>query len=610
MFWLCFFFRVRLNIKDVVMVNDLIYSMVPTDELNEIEFENDYIQSIVRALSDDLVSGNIGISLVYWSKEDPELMVKFQQLMTKYKLISMKRTKKFASMKIRGELFDAEELVSYRISEKIRKYALTNEKNHEVGLSRSNGKTVSRGLVRKGFAKAGNTEFSFDTKILKEYLEPITKTIVKSMRLADSKKLERYRLDDANYETVVNAILKGYIDAGDSKKYCMGGNVSDSRGRSSYRHLSKVGNPVSSKDFRALLNMDPVVVRASNTKVMNDIWYFIAELAGTGGSTQAEKFALGEKAYKDRVLPEIDLDTEDGRKDLHEVIWLKRIYSELDRLYAGVGITLWTIPVEVDASMSVAQVIGALTGERRLLERTNVIGDTLSDPWAIKGVRRLSGKKVGTPRFYASSASTRALLSSAGINIIESEVKAIDKEFSAGAFSIINKLKDAIVKNYTNRENQIEVTTWGETFLLDVNKFKPSGKRIVVTKVFDKGVVKNTFTREPILVPDFDRMSLFFPTGLVHNIDSIITDRIVYKTEAPVISIHDALIALPGSAFDCRVAYASLLKEVYNDRNVILSSFRESIGATSVKARIAFMKLDQSVQHIDPSVEFKETAMK
>jgi len=41
--------------------------------------------------------------------------------------------------------------------------------------------------------------------------------------------------------------------------------------------------------------------------------------------------------------------------------------------------------------------VGALTNDKRLLESTNVVGDTLSDPWHIDGVRRLTAKSIGTP---------------------------------------------------------------------------------------------------------------------------------------------------------------------------------------------------------------------
>lgn len=46
---------------------------------------------------------------------------------------------------------------------------------------------------------------------------------------------------------------------------------------------------------------------------------------------------------------------------------------------------------------ALAQVVGALTNDQRILESTCVIGDKLSDPWYIDGVRRVTAKAVGTP---------------------------------------------------------------------------------------------------------------------------------------------------------------------------------------------------------------------
>ena len=41
--------------------------------------------------------------------------------------------------------------------------------------------------------------------------------------------------------------------------------------------------------------------------------------------------------------------------------------------------------------------MGALTNDKRLLESTNVIGDILTDPWNVEGVRRNAIKAAGTP---------------------------------------------------------------------------------------------------------------------------------------------------------------------------------------------------------------------
>jgi hypothetical protein len=40
---------------------------------------------------------------------------------------------------------------------------------------------------------------------------------------------------------------------------------------------------------------------------------------------------------------------------------------------------------------------GLLTGDKRLLEMTNVIGETLEDPWKLEGMSRKMLKKAATP---------------------------------------------------------------------------------------------------------------------------------------------------------------------------------------------------------------------
>ena len=57
----------------------------------------------------------------------------------------------------------------------------------------------------------------------------------------------------------------------------------------------------------------------------------------------------------------------------------------------------WSVPLEADASASMLQYMGLLLGDTRLLEMTNVIGDTLQDPWKLEGMPRLMLKKAATP---------------------------------------------------------------------------------------------------------------------------------------------------------------------------------------------------------------------
>ena len=106
-------------------------------------------------------------------------------------------------------------------------------------------------------------------------------------------------------------------------------------------------------------------------RAVRAIFLFIAELNGYKSGTVKDKYRFGAQCYLEHTLPEIDVDTEAGRKELHEVIWLQRLYDALDAqssmLLPMVNIfkkrgdirTLiskldlskpWDVPIELDAS--------------------------------------------------------------------------------------------------------------------------------------------------------------------------------------------------------------------------------------------------------------------
>lgn len=143
-----------------------------------------------------------------------------------------------------------EELESIRAFNKFAHYRLTNEPATKSRATRANGKTLDTGLVREGFMKAGNTRFTYDQEYMEQYSEPIRANLVKSM----TKIAEMYphmRHDRASYDTISSDIFNYYLTS--DSDYTRGDNYNDSRGRAISSSLSKVGNPISCKDFRALL---------------------------------------------------------------------------------------------------------------------------------------------------------------------------------------------------------------------------------------------------------------------------------------------------------------------------------------------------------------------
>ena len=143
-----------------------------------------------------------------------------------------------------------EELESIRAFNKFAHYRLTNEPSTKSRATRVNGKTLDTGLVREGFMKAGNTRFSYDQNYMAQYSELIRLNLTKSMdKIAEM--YPQMRHDRASYDAISSEILDYHLNTNDS--FTRGDNYNDSRGRAISSALSKVANPISCKDFRALL---------------------------------------------------------------------------------------------------------------------------------------------------------------------------------------------------------------------------------------------------------------------------------------------------------------------------------------------------------------------
>lgn len=103
---------------------------------------------------------------------------------------------------------------------------------------------------------------------------------------------------------------------------------------------------------------------------VESVFLFIAELTGSfkaGSGTVETKMECGKKDYIHNHLPKLDLADEEDRKDLHEGIWLQRLYNELDEYFNIVNDSTmrylasngdnyreagykWAVPIELDAS--------------------------------------------------------------------------------------------------------------------------------------------------------------------------------------------------------------------------------------------------------------------
>lgn len=573
-------------------------------------YKDDITQAMISQLEKSIINNNNGIGLPYWSAKNPLIVRNFTFVLVSLNFGKVIATSKYSRFEFNIALLDSKELINYRFSKKMSKFLMReNTESKASNLVKVNKTIVETGLNRPGFAKAAKNPFRYDVDMLMQYFTPIKQNIIKSMTKAAEKGTlnDEYFIDPANYEEVATYCLTQYcVDNTYNLEY----NISDQRGRSIYNASKRVGNPIANKDFRALLVAPAILVHRANKEQMGDIYYFIAELLGSKATTERGKITQGMRWYRERKLPKLDLDIEHDRSELHELIWLTRIYDRLTELYSkAMPFIRWDIPLEIDASMSIAQIVGALTNEKRLLERTNVIGSTLSDPWYIEGVRRLAAKAVGTPVFYGSSQSATTLIKSKGLISTNEEIAAIRKEFSTGGLAVMKLFKDALIQNYNVQTPTLQINIMDDTFTVTVNKFKQAGARIVITEAWNGKKYQRSFTHEPILIPDYSRMKLFWATCLIHNLDSQIMDKIANATDEWMLTIHDAAIVLPGTARRTRKVYALQLKEVNKRRNSILSGFRQSIGATTLKADVAFMKLHAATTQAE-NVSFNITAMK
>lgn len=341
---------------------------------------------------------------------------------------------------------------------------------------------------------------------------------------------------------------------------------------------------------------------------VNAVFLFIAELTGSfkaGEGDVNDKIACGMEDYCAGYLPRLYLQLEEDRKELHEKIWLERLYNELDRYFMvpnndnkefirrlSVSTTVsyrkesfdWTVPIELDASASMLQYMGTLLNDSRLMKMTNVVGDTLEDPWKLKGMSRTMLKKAATPMLYGSSKACYELWQDNGISYTADDIVLYTNEMASGPFGVANLLKEFTINN-SNPKAQMKVKIWNEEFEISCNRYRNVGEKTKAYKIWDSideryNVVIHTDTKK---VPDLDQFKRYFMTLLVHNLDSQVANKVIGKVMDKYgwgIPIHDAFLVSPAAAADVRQWYAEELEAIHKDRKQILADYFKSIGIT------------------------------
>lgn len=559
------------------------------------ELVNEFVSSLWHNTVKNLGS----TSLCYWSDKFDNSITVFNRVIKglgDMGLVSTEVLPRFSSVKLNVDtienLIGSQTLLSLRANIKTNKVMMSNRKSRKTRKTRTIGGKIDTGLERKGFEKTNSTEFLLDTKYLVKYYEYILLNLTKGIRKL---KLDYGEFHDSlDYKSISKDVLDLYI-ACPYAKYCPESGDSDSRGRNIYTMTKYLGNPIASKDFRSVLEIpvqDRVRAESSHTKA---IYLFIAELNGGKFKSTRDKEIAGEKMYLNRVLPDLDglkdiditLDEHNSEdlhllKDLHESIWLQRLYAELDAFWKSRedDVTYyWSVPIEVDATASMIGITGSLLGHEPYLDLTNTINDDeLKDMWSVDYMSRLAFKYVATPRGYGSKESPVSLLSSKGISVTQEQVRAINKEITTGRLSVMDKFKDFIIDNCKPKAEQL-VDTYYDQFTIFCNKFKHEAEYFKKYTLWDteSKSLKPCHITVQNKKPDVSQFSTFFVTCLIHNLDSRGASNVCNKLDW-CISIHDAWVISPAEADKCRMLYGKFSKGVYNDRHNILNNYFKSVG--------------------------------
>lgn len=363
---------------------------------------------------------------------------------------------------------------------------------------------------------------------------------------------------------------------------------------------------------------------------IESIYLFIAELQGYRTGTESGKLAFGRECYLTTKLIELDYSSEDGRSDMHENIWLQRLYDDLDRCFgiddkpyvAGIFKTRsllnkeriedranpnysWKCPIELDAGASMLQYIGLLLNDTTLCTRTNLIGTDLQDPWAFEGMPRAQFKHAATPRLYGSSRACHELWNDLNHPYSLDQVRAFNTELASGPLGLADQFKEFIINN-VKPTAKMRVRIWNEEFDIECNRFRNVGEETIRYDIYDTQThsirrICHTRTKR---MPDLQQFRRYFVTLLIHNLDSQVANRVIGKVMDKYgwgIDIHDAFLVSPMAAADVRRWYAEELNTIYTDRETILANYFTSIGI-GAEAQGNWNRLKQMVK---PMQSFK-----
>jgi len=586
-----------------------------------LESVNEYI----NALEYNLLFSNNLTPLMYWSDKLGQSNInKCNILMNKMGIVTTNviPRAKVAMASISRTFYDSNiaNIEDTKLEYKAIANSMTTTKDSSDNLVRTPSGIKATGLTRKGFKAASLNKFKYDTNTLTKYYEYILENLVYSMTEQEKELKAKYKdwTPDIVSYTRISKLLLDELSS-NNPMVDMGGLNLDMRGRSVYIGLNKVLNPVSNKDMRALLiTSKSTVIKPYSVTKLNDIYLFIAELCGIKASSWNEKVELGKLAYEHRTMPTNHRSKHPTKKpypDVHELIWLDRIYNKLDEVF-NAGSVNWDIPLELDMTQSLGGIIGVLLNDERLMDYTNMINpEELKDAWDVNNVSRNNFKKWATPQFYGSAATPEAVNRKFKLDMSKDEIQAIKDNAKLGRFAPIIALKNFVINNCNFTEQVTTVDTYFEQFNVEVNKFKYANADIKAYNLYDTEACREyaVIYHKVNYIPDYKRFSLFSQTLLVHNLDSYIINNIAEALDKEgewVLTIHDALLVLPGSS--TRDHMITELETLHTHRKEVLKAFFTSIGIdfTKRKTILEWSNVLRTIQQPTETIKFSGSVLK
>ena len=435
------------------------------------------------------------------------------------------------------------------------------------------------GIIRSGFAKCSQYTFKYDIPMLEANYDLIIASVVKSMKSMEKKLGYSLVVEDGlDYESISKAVIE-YVVNNNDNKYSLGELTNDSRGRAIYRCLQKVFNPIANKFARSLVIMPEYTVTEAS---LDNAYLYIAELvSGFDGDIQ-RKLANGKQYYAKYKLPTVDKDD-----DQFEVIWVKRIYAELDAYYAD-NSHKFTTPIELDFSASNMVIIGLLLGHSDYIDHTKYM-------WQIDGLSKLHVKYAQTPYVFGSSSPIANLWSKNGVEFTNSQLLVMRKEQVHGRFAVANKLKDIIIKHAQPTES-IVLHSMKEHYRVECNRYTYVGDTTKQYVVYDSvakvmKIITHTTTNK---VPDLKQFKRYFMTGIIHNIDSQMMNYMV-KSVSWVLPIHDAGLVGINEADAFRDSAVDYMNLIYANRNDTLLNYFKSINLD----KAGYQKFAQLLKYVE-----------